>query len=641
MKMDSQIRTIRLGMASLNTTVGAFTSNTEMAIQSAHEMEKRHCHVGLFPEQTIAGYPSEDLVQWHGYVDKQWEELLRFAQTTSQYRAMYVIGLMILRRGQPYNVAAMVHGGRILGLTPKRHLPTYGIFHEGRNVSPGWSGFHDQIKGIPFGDIIYDTSMGRVAVNICEDIWSDEITGEQARNGAELILNGSSSPFRTGVLDTRREMLRTRSSDNECTIAYCNQFGGQGALVYDGGGFVIQNGSPIFEAHRWTDSVQTCVINLDHTSRRRAENTTWRRESAEYEQSSHMRPIFVQAPSMWSEFVPELERPVASFMPDPVFIADPRIIYFDDLMHAMTIGLADYVKKTGTFKRVVIGLSGGKDSALAAIVAALAADQLKIGRADFVRAFSMPTKFNSDGTKDAARSLAEGLGISFEEIPIGNLVELEVATVKAMRGGEDSLRRNTGHNVQARIRGQLLWNVSNELDALFLQTSNETEKAVGYSTIGGDGEGGLAIIANLPKTVIIALLHHLSKGGDHRGQKTYPGLADLMTLTSSAELEEGQSDEADLMPFEVLDDCLKLFAGEKLLPVAMYQALRTKYKQPELKAWIKRFCLLFVRNIWKWAQAPESLHLGSLDLDRERAFHLPTVQSIEWLQLEELDSVQD
>ncbi len=644
MEHDPRLRLIRIGMASLNTTVGAFASNVDAAIQAALEMEGLGCHVGLFPEQTIPGYPSEDLVQWRGYVDEQWKELRRFTQETSRCRTLFTVGLTVIRRGQPYNVAAMVHGGRVIGLTPKKHLPTYGIFHEGRNVSPGWDGLADEINNTPFGDLVYDTPMGRIGQNVCEDIWSDKVTGDQAKHGVELVLNGSSSPFRTGVVDTRREMLRTRSADNECTIAYCNQLGGQGALVFDGGGFVVQNGAPVFEAHRWSDRVQTCVVNLDKTGRRRAENTTWRREAAEFEQAHGPRPIVVQVQAWWNEGAPEAECPVPGFMPAPHIGLEPVAAYFNDLTHAMVYGLADYVRKTGAFKRVVLGLSGGKDSALVAIVAALAADHLKVDRKDFVRCYSMPTKFNSAVTRNAARVLAEGLGVSFVEMPIGDLVDLTAARVKEMRGGDEPLKRNTGHNNQARIRAELLWNLANELDALFLQTSNESEKAVGYSTIGGDGEGGLAIIANLPKTVIIALLRHLSMQGPQRGERYYPGLGELVAITSSAELEEGQSDEADLMPFEVLDDCLQLFAGEKLLPAAMYKALRAKhtgYKPGELKTWVRRFCLLFIRNIWKWVQAPESLHLGSLDLDRERAFHLPTVQSTEWLKLDELDKLPD
>jgi NAD+ synthase (glutamine-hydrolysing) len=193
----------------------------------------------------------------------------------------------------------------------------------------------------------------------------------------------------------------------------------------------------------------------------------------------------------------------------------------------------------------------------------------------------------------------------------------------------------TVQNVQARLRAMRMWNWANSSRALWLQTGNMSEKAVGYTTVGGDLMGAYSLIGNLPKTTIIALLHHL------RTKYKFESVQPLLSTKASAELAPDQEDERDLMPFVVLDACFQLFAGEKMMPVEVYRTLRTRfteYPPEQLKQWVKRFVLLFVHSIFKWVQAPQTVHLLPLDLDRERALQLPVVQSLEWLKLEDLDN---
>jgi NAD+ synthase (glutamine-hydrolysing) len=313
----------------------------------------------------------------------------------------------------------------------------------------------------------------------------------------------------------------------------------------------------------------------------------------------------------------------------------------------MKTGLAGYFEKTGAFERVGVALSGGKDSALTLLVAWLYARDRGLDPKDFIHCFSMPTRFNTETTKGIARKLAEELGVSFREISIEEAFAREVEAAKAMLPKEQALSSLTLQNIQARIRGMRMWNWANASRGMWLQTGNMSEKAVGYTTVGGDLMGAYSLLGNLPKTIVIRLLHYLHQ------KEGIDSLEELLKTKASAELEENQEDERDLMPFPVLDACFALFAGEKMMPVELYQALRAMWTDDELQAmrpdyrpgmlkeWVKRFCRLFVGSIFKWVQAPQSVHLGILDLDRERALQLPVVQSSEWLEIDEIDSLPD
>jgi NAD+ synthase (glutamine-hydrolysing) len=266
---------------------------------------------------------------------------------------------------------------------------------------------------------------------------------------------------------------------------------------------------------------------------------------------------------------------------------------------------------------------------------------------EFIHCFSMPTRFNSELTKQIARELCEELGVTFTEIPIERQFEAALLLVKRMYGEGKEIPKIALQNIQARVRGAAMWNWTNAAEAMWLQTGNMSEKAVGYTTIGGDLMGAYSLLGNLPKTVVIKLLRHI------HDRLRSPALAKVLTTKASAELEENQEDETDLMPFPVLDACYALFVGEKMMPREVYQVIRDMWLDEELEAmrpgfvpdmlkqWVAKFVRLFRASIFKWVQAPQAVHLGSLDLDRERALQLPVVQSSEWLLLEELQSIPD
>lgn len=632
------MKLIKIGLANPDPTVGAFRSNVDKLVELATKMSRENCTIGCFSEQSIPGYPVEDLVLWGKFIEGQWEGLVRFAEETRRLNTIFVVGLAVEHESNAYNVAAVVCNGRILGLVPKEKLPTYGVFYEKRTYSAGIPGFVSRANDVPFGDLIFQFPFGKMAVEVCEDIWSpDGPMRRRAYSGAETIINISASPYRAGVLGTRRELISTRASDNVATVVYVNQVGGNDGLAFDGGGFVNQCGRMLLEARRWDEGFSTQVVDVDRTSRQRRENTTWRSDREIFFRNE--KPTEVITPEkliiqMSSGYKYPVPANKSFFIPTATTGPNPQEEYFYDLVQAMLMGLDGYFRKTGAFDRIGIAMSGGKDSALTLLVAHLYATKRleKTGKelSDFIRCFSMPTRFNSSETRSIGHDLCEALGVSFTELSIADEFEQAVTDVTTMLVSGEKLTSLCLQNVQARIRGKRMWDWSNATRGMWLQTGNMSEKAVGYTTIGGDMMGAYSLLGNLPKTVVIELIKYLN-----RTVFNLEPLDRLIASTASAELAEDQADERDLMPFPVLDACYALFAGEKMAAEEVSYVLYCmfpEYEEDQLTEWVNRFVKLFQISIFKWVQAPESVHLGSLDLDRERALQLPVVQSAEWLE---------
>lgn len=661
-------RNIRIGLGNVDPTVGAFESNTNKLIAQAKTMARLGCTVGSFPEGSLPGYPAEDLVQWRWFVDMQWLQLWRFSQQTSELPTVFTLGLTVQADGHLYNSVAVVHRGKIVGIVPKMYLAEGGVFYDTRTFTAGTPGLATSLNDKPFGDLLFRFPFGTMGVQVCEDVWSSESPiHHQANLGAELIINHSASPFRAGIVATREELLATRSAESQSTLVYVNQVGGNDGLVFDGGGYIYQNGRLLFRAERWNEGVSTHVIDLDETRRQRFESNTWRRDSRRYRQQHEPAQLItvpdgpgssdiLAIPSAPLVFLPAVQTPQTStqaYHDERLVlrtdVLEPRARHFEDLLAAMEWSLKGYVEKTGAFERIGISLSGGKDSALT-LIAAWRYARNRFGDdadaiRDFIHCFSFPTAHNSEDTKSIARELCRIMDVTFTEVPIGHLVAADEATVRTMLGGGEPTG-NTRQNIQARIRAKLMWDWSNSSKALFLQPGNMSEKAVGYTTIGGDLMGAYSLIGNLPKTVVIELLKYLHE------VYGWGVLERLNGTVASAELADGQADETDLMPFPVLDACFYHFAGQKMGAVDLYRTLRATWTDDQLAAispgyrpgmlrdWVKRFLILFFRSIYKWVQSPPTTHLGSLDLDRERAFQIPVVQSLEWLHLEQLDHVE-
>lgn len=660
------MRLVKLGAASVNPTVGAVQGNAASVIAYVQRMAAEGVTVGCFPEQVLGGYPPEDLVQWGSFVDAQWDALQRVARATSDLPTVIALGLVVGVDGLLFNAAAVLHRGRIHGLVPKEELPTYDVFYEARTLSSGGAGLRLDVDGIPLGDLIFAFDFGTLAVEVCEDAWSPD--GPMRRRcfaGAELVLNLSASPFRTGVVATRREMLATRSADNQATLLYTNRVGEQDGLIFDGGALLFQNGRLMLDAPRFVEGMATAVVDLDRTRRLRRANTTWRRDAeAHRREGSPVVVVRSDAPTAdRSALRYPAPHPPHLFLPPPgPPPRPPREQALDDLLDALALGVADYARKAAPFAVLGVALSGGRDSLLTLLVAwrareriagegganevgateysaaesgaaesgateggALVAGALVAGAPPTLAAFYMPTRYSHPETADAARLICRELAVPLTEVSIDDAFERELEATRAMLGGGEPTPL-TRQNIQARLRAARMWNWANSAGALFLQAGDMSEKAVGYTTIGGDLEGGLAPIANLPKTVVIALLEHL------HARYGFEGIARTLATEAGPELEAKQSAEAELMPFPVLDACLQLYAEEKLSVdevAAVLPSLFPKHDAGKLHEWAHRFVTLFTRSIYKWVQAPLSLHLGALDLERERALQLPVVERID------------
>jgi NAD+ synthase (glutamine-hydrolysing) len=635
------MRLIRIAVASVNTTVGAVRSNVDRALPIALEAASDGATIVVLNEQLIAGYSPEDLVQWRAFVSAQWTELLRFARETEATTAVYAVGLTVARGSHLYNAAAVVHRGRVLGVVPKEKLPTYNVFYEARVFARGGVGQTDAIHdGVPFGDLLFEFDFGVVGVEICEDLWSpDGPMRRRSYAGAELFLNLSASPFRLGVVSTRREMIATRAADNQCVIAYANLVGGNDGLVFDGGGFVAQNGRVVLEAPRYREGFWAINVDLDRTRRLRNEATTWRDDqqifAAEAEATARVRSL-VSTVAGRDALVYPVPVNRSFFLPSEAEARAPRAAFCEDLLDALALGLGDYFEKTGAFRRIGVALSGGRDSLLCLYLArrwiarrygSLGAEAERAKAQEILRAFFMPSRYSSKETHAAAEQAARDLDAPFAVISIDDAFEPELARISAMLQPGEALGSMARQNAQARIRALRMWTWANSAGGLFLQTSNMSEKAVGYTTIGGDMEGALSVIANVPKTVVNYLLDYLLE------TTQLPGILLTLKKPASAELADDQEDEKDLMPFPVLDACFALYAGEKMSPDEVRDVLRVmfpEHPQAVVDAWVARFARLFTQSIYKWVQTPLCLHVGNLDLDRERALQLPVVQRTEW-----------
>ncbi len=587
----------------------------------------------------VGGYPPEDLVQWRAFVEAQQTELRRFARETASLPCACVLGMVVARASHLYNVAALVHAGQVWGFVPKEKLPLYNVFYEARTLARGAPGLLDKIEGVPFGDLVFDIDFGTIALEVCEDGWSpDGPMRRRSYAGAELVVNVSASPFRLGIAETRREMFATRAGDCQVTVVYVNSVGANDGLVFDGGGYVAQNGRMLLVSERFREGVQAVTLDLDRTRRLRTENTTWREDQ---QSSVALGPpptrVLVDAPTGGRDALAFPVPPNRSFFLPLDFTPErPRDVFCEELLDALALGFGDYFEKNGCFKTIGVALSGGRDSLLVLAVARrwidmrwrdLTEEARKSKARDVLRAFFLPSRYSSTEARAAAEQVARDLDAPFAVVPIDEAFERELAAVEKMLQPGEALTPLARQNMQARVRAERMWTWANCAGGLFLQTSNMSEKAVGYMTIGGDGEGALSVIANVPKTVVNYLLDWLYE------RTRAEGIRLTLSKPASAELADDQEDERELMPFPVLDACFALYAGEKMSPGEVAEALRAvfpEYAREKLEAWAARFVRLFDASIYKWVQAPISLHVGNLDLERERALQLPVVQRSEW-----------
>lgn len=636
------MRLVRIGVSAISVKVGDFAGNLSRLRLVTEAAAAEGVHLLVTPELGISGYSLEDRVLWPDIARRSWDALMKLAESCEGISVF--VGLPVRLGAMMYNAAALIHDREVRGLILKKHLPTYSIFYEGRN----WTAWHEgvtELNGLPAGDLVFRLPFGMVSAEICEDLWAVRPPAhERALAGAEIICNCSASPFTPRKNEHRRRLVLSAAGNLVCVYAYANLLGCDSSrLVFDGGGFLATPEGIVAEGQILSKSYHTLttgVVDLDDIARMRAENSTWREHASRRHAAGGVQVVTVCTDSYTPPSVEEYaaQTPPSFFVPSHRPVRDETTLFLDELFDALVLGLRDYFEKVGVFERFLVAISGGRDSALCLLLAVHAAKALAQGAeagryAERIWTVYLPNEaYSSAATEDAARSLAEELGVPFKVVSIAE--EADVAFDKAIElmGCEEKVTPLARQNLQARVRGNMMLNWANCANALLLVTSNLSEAAVGYTTTGGDNQGGYSPIANVPKTVVTRLVEHIARRDGIRS------LEKVLAIPPSAELAPNQLDEADLMPYVVLDDLLFLFARRRMSLADCWRILCYRHREhsPEqLRAWTAAFGKLFVRNQWKRDQHPVTMKVLDLDLDPKTGFRFPVSQSIED-ELEEL-----
>jgi NAD+ synthase (glutamine-hydrolysing) len=509
---------MRLALAQTNSVVGDVDGNAARVVEWLERARDANADLVLFPELVVTGYPPEDLLLRPGFIRAARRAVDGIAKATHGITALV---------GAPYldtdlhNACYVLAHGEVRCVYRKRYLPNYGVFDEDRYFAPG-----NDLFLLRFGDVI-------VGPTICEDIWQPGPPAtELALAGAQLVANISASPFHVGKDREREEMLKVRAQDNSCFVALCNAVGGQDELVFDGHSVVLDDeGEVIARAHGFEEEL--LVVDVDPVAAvgRRLRDVRRRALARERRHSPAATTV-------------ELPPPREQHDPAHPELA-PQIEELEQMRLALELGLHDYVTKNG-FGDVVIGISGGIDSAL---TAALCVEALGAER---VHGVSMPSRYSSEGTRGDGRRLAESLGIDFREIEIEPMFEAYANALHAhFEGHESDL---TEENLQARIRGTLLMALSNKFGWLVIATGNKSELSVGYSTLYGDLAGGFALIKDVYKTDVFRLATWMN---ERAGRELIPQT--IIERAPSAELRADQLDEDSLPPYPKLDQVLEAY----------------------------------------------------------------------------------
>jgi len=556
------VRQLRIGLAQVNVTVGDIEGNTRRVLDEIERARALGVEVVAFPELCLTGYPPEDLLFRPAFIEANLRALDRVARAST---GLIVVVGFVDRRDDIMNAAAVCHDGAVAGVYHKQYLPNYGVFDEDRYFQAGV-----ESPVFELGE-----SGPVLAVNICEDIWYPTgPTTAQSLAGAEVVISINSSPYHVGKVRFREKMLATRAADHVGYLAFVNLVGGQDELVFDGQSMVFDPaGDRLALGRAFEEDLVVVDLDLDAVFRARLRDSRRRKEKR-----AAVDPV------RRVRLAPLPERP-RSAVPDraTAFLDREAEVYA-----ALVTGTRDYVRKNG-FRRVVVGLSGGIDSAL---TAAIAVDAL--GREGVV-GVSMPSPFSSASTRADARRVARNLGIEFLTLPITPAYRAFRRILTApFKGLKEDVAEE---NVQARVRGTLLMALSNKFGWLVLTTGNKSETGVGYCTLYGDMAGGFAVIKDVPKTMVYAL-------ATWRNARSGPAVIpeSVIRRPPSAELRPNQTDQDTLPPYEVLDPILEAYVEEdRSLP----DIVALGYEE----ATVRQVVTMVDRNEYKRRQAPPGVKI--------------------------------
>jgi NAD+ synthase (glutamine-hydrolysing) len=511
---------VRVALAQINTTVGDVWGNAEKAAGALKEAAGAGAQLVALPELAITGYPPEDLLMRPTFIKDNLRALEAFAAEVPS-GVVAAIGFVGLD-ADLYNACAVVSGGEILHRYHKRYLPNYGVFDENRYFREG--------SGAP----VLKMDGALVGVSICEDIWyPGGPAREQALAGAGVLLNISASPYHRRKGAFRERMLGVRASDYGCYVVFCNLVGGQDELVFDGHSLVFDpEGDLISRARQFEEDLLVVDLYPEEVLTQRLHESRPRKENVE------RPPEVVSVPGHEKTGPAEPgEHRIEDLLPEE-----------GEVFEALVLGLGDYFRKNG-FSRAVLGLSGGIDSSLCAVVASRA-----LG-AQNVTGVLMPSRYTSEASNTDAEAIAKNLGIDTQVVPIGPVFDDYREMLEGPFRGlpEDT----TEENIQARIRGNIIMAFSNKFGWIALSTGNKSEMSVGYSTLYGDMAGGFAVIKDVPKTLVYRICRYVN---ETEGRELVP--ESILTKEPSAELRPGQRDVDSLPPYEILDPILEAYIEE-------------------------------------------------------------------------------
>ena len=559
---------LRVGIAQLNAVVGDLDRNAQRVLDAYDAATAEGCDLVVLPELMVTGYPPEDLLLRPAFVAAAAETVGKLAARTGD--PAMVVGFPE-HAGRLYNAAAVCAGGAVLGVYRKQLLPNYAVFDEQRYFTASTD-----------AGPVFDIAGVRVGVTICEDAWEPGPILAATAHGAEVIVNINASPFHVGKSRSREEMLATRARDNRVILTYTNTAGGQDELIFDGHSVVMDyTGEVIARAKGFEEDLLVVDLNVEAVARARA--AEGRKAGLSRKGASPIDRIVLKGG-------PTTRR--ARLVPSTEMLADP----LDEVYRALTLGVRDYVTKNG-FKQVVIGLSGGIDSALTAVIAVDA-----LG-ADNVLGVFMPSPYTSRESRKDTQELARRLGIELKTLPITPPFKSYLQTLKPAFAGTNV--DTTEENLQARIRGNLLMALSNKFGHLVLTTGNKSEMSVGYATLYGDMAGGFAVIKDVPKTMV----YELARRRNGVGSEVIPKC--ILDRAPTAELRPHQKDEDSLPPYPVLDPILKAYVEDD-------RSVEEMVEMGFDRKTVLRVVGLVDRSEYKRRQAPVGIKITHRGLGKDR-----------------------
>ncbi|MBI2954769.1 MAG: NAD+ synthase [Chloroflexi bacterium] len=570
------MRSLRIALAQINTTVGDLDGNAWKIVQSIRRAKELGTDIVAFPELAVTGYPPEDLVLKPKFVADNVERLRDIAAETEGIVA--IVGFVDLQEDL-YNAAAVIQNRSIVGVYRKMFLPTYGVFDEDRYFQAG-----AECPVFAFGDTV-------LGVNICEDIWYPVGPATaQAFGGAELIVNINGSPYHVAKSASRERMLATRAVDELVIVAYVNMVGGQDELVFDGGSVIFdQRGEVVARGSQFEEDLVVADLDIEAVFRTRLHDPRRRKGRHIFESLGDPAAQLVGSSPLVQHPKPPLSGSKPKLYIPP---GNPGEVYA-----ALVLGTHDYASKNG-FKQVVIGLSGGIDSSLTAVIAA---DALGPQNVFGVR---MPSRFTSQPSMEDAEQLALNLGIHLLTVPIEPPFQAMLETLaEAFRGTAVGIAEE---NLQARIRGNILMALSNKFGYLVLTTGNKSELAVGYSTLYGDMAGGYNLLKDVVKTEVYELARY------RNGKEAKAPIPErVFTKAPSAELRPNQRDEDTLPTYDMLDPIVKAYVEEDK---SFEEIVALGYDEQM----VKRVISMIDKSEYKRRQAPPGIKITPRAFGRDR-----------------------